>query len=71
LKASLLCAGLVLGMLFVSDVGRRIGIARLTRDPEGAEKGTGVAEDAVFGLMGLLIAFTFPGLRRGSKIGGI
>jgi hypothetical protein len=53
--------GLFFGMLIFSEVGRRIGIARLTRDPEGLDKGTGAAEAAVFGLMGLLIAFTFSG----------
>jgi hypothetical protein len=48
-------------MLIFSEVGRRIGIARLARDPEGLAKGAGAAEAAVFGLLGLLIAFTFSG----------
>ena len=51
----------VFGMLIFSEVGRRIGIARLARDPEGLTKGAGAAEAAVFGLLGLLIAFTFSG----------
>lgn len=51
----------LLGMLLFSEIGRRIGIARLARDPDGLEKGAGAAEAAVFGLLGLLIAFTFSG----------
>jgi len=61
LIASLLGACLFLGMLLFSEVGRRIGIASLARDPEGLAKGTGAAEAAVFGLMGLIMAFTFSG----------
>jgi hypothetical protein len=48
-------------MLILSEVGRRIGVAQLTRDPEGLTKGASAAEAAVFGLLGLLIAFTFSG----------
>ena len=61
LIASLSAAGLFLGMLILSEVGRRIGMARLARDSEGLTKGAGAAEAAVFGLLGLLIAFTFSG----------
>lgn len=61
LMASLLAAGLFFGMLIFSEIGRRIGIARLAHDPEGLAKGVGAAEAAVFGLMGLIIAFTFSG----------
>jgi hypothetical protein len=53
--------GVFLGMLLFSEVGRRMGIARLNRDPEGLTKGTGAAESGVFGLLALLIAFTFSG----------
>jgi hypothetical protein len=42
-------------------LGRRLGRARLAADPEGAHAGLGPVEGAVFGLMGLLIAFTFSG----------
>jgi hypothetical protein len=55
----------VLGMLVVTlcllVVGRRIGARRLALDPEGAKSGVGAIDGAVFGLMGLLIAFTFSG----------
>lgn len=59
--ASLSGIGLFVGMLISSEVGRRIGVSRLKHDLEGLEQGTGAAEAAVFGLIGLLIAFTFSG----------
>src|SRR6187399_822560 len=49
------------GMLAAMEAGRRIGVRRRARDPEGAEIGLGTINGAVFGLMGLLIAFTFSG----------
>ncbi len=61
LTGALIVACLFLGMLIFSEAGRRIGIARRARDPEGVAKGAGAAEAAVFGLLGLLIAFTFSG----------
>ena len=53
-------AGLFVGMLVFSEMGRRIGAARLARHPEIASKGS-PAEAAVFALLGLLLAFTFSG----------
>jgi hypothetical protein len=53
--------GLFLGMLLCFEVGRRIGVARLARDPDGLATGSGPVEAAVFGLLGLLLAFTFSG----------
>jgi hypothetical protein len=61
LIASFLVAGLFGGMLVFSEVGRRIGVARLARDASGLAQGAGAAEGAVFGLLGLLIAFSFSG----------
>lgn len=61
LSASLATAGLFLAMLCASEVGRRIGRARLARDPDGLAKGAGAAEGAVFALLGLYVAFTFAG----------
>jgi hypothetical protein len=48
-------------MLITMEVGRRLGLRRLAKDPEGARAGAGVVESAVFALLGLLIAFTFSG----------
>jgi hypothetical protein len=53
--------GFLLAMLVVSELGRRFGVAQIARDPEGLSKGIGAAEAAVFGLLGLLLAFTFSG----------
>jgi hypothetical protein len=57
----LIASSLCVGMLALLEVGRRVGLARMAKDPEGATKGVGAVEGAVFGLMGLLIAFTFSG----------
>ncbi|UVJ43708.1 DUF4239 domain-containing protein [Pseudomonas sp. LS1212] len=43
------------------EVGRRIGERQLSLDPVGARTGIGAIEGAVFGLLALLIAFTFSG----------
>lgn len=55
----------VLGMfattLGVLEFGRRLGARHYARDPEAAKANTVSVEGAVFGLMGLLIAFTFSG----------
>jgi DNA-binding IclR family transcriptional regulator len=61
LTGALIVACLFLGMLIFSEIGRRIGVARSARDPDGLAKGAGAAEAAVFALLGLLIAFTFSG----------
>jgi hypothetical protein len=60
--ASLLfTAGLFLGMLVFLEIGRRIGVRRRAKDPEDATAGVGTLEGAVFGLLALLVAFTFSG----------
>jgi hypothetical protein len=61
LAAALTAIGLFGGIMLLLEVGRRIGIRRMGGDSEGARAGTGAVEGAVFGLMGLLIAFTFAG----------
>lgn len=43
------------------EAGHRIGNRHLALDPEGARQGIGAIEGAVFGLLALLIAFTFSG----------
>jgi hypothetical protein len=61
LLAPLYAALLCVGMLVLLEVGRRLGLRRLGRDPQGARTGAGAVDGAVFGLLGLLIAFTFSG----------
>ena len=56
LEAALFDLGLFLGMVFLFETGRRIAENR-----GGAPSGSGVVDGAVFGLLGLLIAFTFSG----------
>jgi hypothetical protein len=58
---SLFAVGLLLGMLLLLELGRRIGARRIARDPEGGRLGFGAVDGAVFGLMGLLVAFSFSG----------
>lgn len=48
-------------ILLCLEAGRRIGQRQLARDPEHARDGLGAIDGAVFGLLGLLIAFTFSG----------
>lgn len=52
---------LLLGMLFFSEVGRRIALWRMAVDKEGARTGIGTVEGALLALLGLLIAFSFSG----------
>ena len=54
-------AGLFVGMLLVSRWGRRLAIARLGDGLAAGKMAGNAAEAAVFGLLGLLIAFTFSG----------
>lgn len=61
LVAPLIALGLFAAILLAAECGRRLGLARLRRDPEDPTKGGAAAEAAVFGLLGLLIAFTFSG----------
>lgn len=53
--------GLFVALLLCFDLGRRFGVGRLSLDPDGVTKGSGPVEAAVFGLLGLLLAFTFSG----------
>ncbi len=54
-------AALLAAILLSLELGRRIGARHWRNDPAGADKGTAPIEGAVFGLMGLIIAFTFSG----------
>lgn len=61
LNSTLFAALMFIGMLGFLEMGRRIGRWRLAQDPEGADKGIGAVDGAVFALFGLLLAFTFSG----------
>ncbi len=60
-NALIFAFGLFVGVMIAMEVGRRIGLRRIAADSEGARQGVGTVEGAVFGLLGLLIAFTFSG----------
>lgn len=61
LNAVLFAAALFAGMLLAQNVGLRIGRRRLMAEGESARAGLGAIDGAVFGLMGLLVAFSFHG----------
>ncbi len=48
-------------MLVCLELGGRIGQWQAAKDPEGAKAGIGAIEAAIFGLLGLILAFTFSG----------
>jgi len=48
-------------MLALMEIGRRAGVRRRRQEGEAASDGLGTFDGAVFGLMGLLVAFTFSG----------
>ena len=56
-----LSLGLFLGMLVLMEIGRRIAVRQLARDPEQVQAGFGAIEGGVLALLGLLLAFTFSG----------
>lgn len=60
LTAALLAAALFGGILLFLEIGWRIGARRAAKGGSGSG-GLGTVDAAVFGLLGLLIAFTFSG----------
>jgi hypothetical protein len=56
-----ICLLLGLSMFAFQEIGRRIGIRRLAKDPKNALEGTGVIDGGLFAVWGLLLAFTFSG----------
>ena len=56
---------LFLGSLLALEVGRRIGARHLAAEKDKATAGLGAVEGAIFGLMGLLLAFTFSSALTG------
>jgi hypothetical protein len=61
LVALLYVLGPLAGILLFLEIGRRRGLRQMARDSGRTDAGLGAVEGAVFGLMGLLIAFTFSG----------
>ena len=49
------------GILVLLGIGRRIGVRQLAEEGETASKGLGAIEGAIFGLLGLILAFSFSG----------
>ncbi len=58
--ATVIPIAIAVAILVVLELGWRIGKAQ-QRDREKAAGGTGTIDGAIFGLMGLLLAFTFSG----------
>src|SRR4029434_8002680 len=61
LVGSLFAGGLTLGIVLMLEMGRRIRRVREVRHGDEMAKGLGAVEGAVFGRMGLLLAFTLSG----------
>lgn len=59
--APLFAVGLLVGMIVLLEVGRRFGKKWAAVEGEKARAGLGPLEGAVFGLMGLVMAFSFSG----------
>lgn len=57
LSTTLLC----LGMAGSIETGYRLGQRRLEKDPDSKAEGASVVESSVFGILGLILAFTFTG----------
>lgn len=53
--------GLFVGMIVLGRLGSHVPFIRAGRTPEGAWEGTGIVDSAVFGLLALLVAFSFSG----------
>ncbi len=60
-KTLLLAGGLFIALLAFLEVGRRIGRAARQEGKEAGNRLAGAVDAAVYGLLGLLIAFTFSG----------
>jgi len=60
-SSAVFALAMFVGMLACAEVGRRAARRRAAHDPDGAWHGTGVVDGAIFGLFGLVIAFTFSG----------
>jgi hypothetical protein len=57
----LFALGLFAGIILMLELGRRVGAHLRARIMQGGGAGVGAVEAAIFGLLGLLVAFTFQG----------
>lgn len=48
-------------LMLMMEAGRRFGHYRKKRDPDAADAGISTVDGAIYGLLGLVIAFTFSG----------
>jgi hypothetical protein len=67
-------SGLFFGMLFLLEVGRRLGLREAAKHGGNARSGVGIVDSVVYSLLGLLIGFSFSGAadrfdRRRERIG--
>ena len=56
-----ICLSVFAGLLVCMTLAHRLGRARRRRHPGAGDQGQNTIESAVFGLLGLLLAFTFSG----------
>jgi len=49
------------GILVMLEIGKRIGVRQVAEEGESATKGLGAIEGAIFGLLVLILAFSFSG----------
>jgi hypothetical protein len=61
LAGTIFAVALSAGVLVLLEIGRRIGVRQLAEEGETASKGVGAIEGAIFGLLGLILAFSFSG----------
>jgi hypothetical protein len=54
-------AALIGFLMLMMEAGRRLGIHRKAKDPDAADAGLNTIDGAVYGLLALLISFTFAG----------
>ncbi len=59
--APLFAVSLLIGTLFLLEMGRRVGLRHVARHGDKVHAGVGAVEGAVFAILGLLIAFSFSG----------
>src|SRR5437879_11610153 len=71
IPAPLFAGFLLLGMLILLETGRRLSVRRRAKVSEGEQGSLGSIEGALFALFGLLMAFTFSGVRLGFNERGL